>query len=61
MKVHTSFKRTEPDTISGESIVLTTVYSSFDSTEIDKLEEQFRKNIGSGIIGEVKLDVEEDE
>lgn len=61
MKVHTSFKRTEPDTISGESIVLTTVYSSFDSTEIDKLEEQFRQRIGSGIIGEVKLNDEEDE
>lgn len=61
MKVHTSFKRMEPDTISGESIVLTTVYSSFDSAEIDKLEEQFRKRIGSGIIGEVNLDDEEDE
>lgn len=45
MKVTQSWKRNEPDTISGESITLTTIYSSFDKEEIDDLEQKMPKGI----------------
>ena len=40
MKVHTSFQRHEPDTIRGEAISVTQVFSSFDKREIDMLQNQ---------------------
>lgn len=45
MKVTQSWKRNKPDTLVGESITLTTVYSSFDYKEIDRLEENMPKGI----------------
>ena len=40
MKITQSWKRNSPSSISGESITLTIVYSSFDRTEIDELEQK---------------------
>lgn len=45
MKVVQSWKRNSPDTVTGESITLTVLYSSFDKEEIDELE----KNMAQGI------------
>lgn len=45
MKVTQSWKRNTPSTMIGESITLTTVYSSFDKAEIDNLEQNMPKGI----------------
>lgn len=45
MKVTQSWKRNMPSSLGGESITLTTVYSSFDKVEIDELEKQMPKGI----------------
>ena len=46
MKVTQTWKRNTPSTISGESITVSTTYSSFDKYEIDELE----KKMPSGMI-----------
>ena len=61
MKVHTSFQRHEPDTIRGEAISVTQVFSSFDKREIDMLQNQLQEQIGAGVIGEVTLNKEGEE
>lgn len=45
MKVIQTWKRNLPSTLQGESITLTTVYSSFDKSEIDDLEQKMPKGI----------------
>ena len=45
MKVTQSWKRNRPSTAAGESITLTTVYSSLDKREIDELEANMPKGI----------------
>ena len=45
MKVTQRWKRNMPSTLGGESITLTTVYSSFDKEEIDDLERQMPKGL----------------
>ena len=45
MKVTQTWKRNMPTTLQGESITLTTVYSSFDKSEIDDLEKNMPKGI----------------
>lgn len=45
MKVTQSWKRNTPSSIGGESITLTTTYSSFDKEEIDELEKQMPKGL----------------
>ena len=45
MKVTQMWKRNNPSTGCGESITLTTVYSSFDKNEIDELEKMMPKGI----------------
>ena len=54
MKCVTTYERLMPDTICGEGIKLTQVYTSFDIREIDELEEHLKKAIGSGVIFECK-------
>ena len=58
MKVATTFERLMPTTADGHIIKVTTYYSSWDKAEIDKLQEDLRNAIGSGI---VSYDVEEDD
>ena len=55
MKLQAKYKRHLPDTILGEKIEVTYIYSSFDGREIDAVEEQLKQTIGDGIIGEVEL------
>ena len=45
MKLTQSWKRNMPSSLGGESITLTTVYSSFDKAEIDELEKQMPRGI----------------
>ena len=52
MKIFQSWKRNKPDTLTGESITVTIVYSSFDQSEIDELQERLPK-------GYVMMDTEE--
>ena len=50
MKVYTYYEPMKPDTVSGYSIKVTTIYSSFNKESIDALSEEFKKKIGSGIV-----------
>ena len=52
MKWFVSYKRFDPDTVSGYKIVITETYTSFDEIEINALERNLRQAIGSGIITE---------
>lgn len=61
MRTYISYQRLEPDTINGETLKVTQVYSSHDKSEIDKLEESLQKQIGNGLIGEISLDKEQEE
>jgi hypothetical protein len=54
MKCLTTYERLEPDTVRGECIKLTQVYTSFDARDIDELEEHFKKAIGSGVVFEFR-------
>lgn len=45
MKIYESWKRNPPDSISGESITVTIIYSSFDKGEIDEFEKTLPKGI----------------
>lgn len=50
MKITTSYRRTNPSSIAGDSIVVTTTYSSFNTKEIDDLEEKLKEQVGYCII-----------
>ena len=54
MKCFTQYRRELADTVNGEKIIVTTIYSSFDKEEIDNLEEQLKEKIQSGLIYELK-------
>lgn len=54
MRISVECNRLTPDTISGEGICITTVYSSKDKEQIDKLEEEIRKTIGDFTIMETE-------
>lgn len=52
MRVQTMYRRLDPDTVTGEQIVVVTTYSSFNKEEIDALEKELKETIGSGVIWE---------
>ena len=54
MNVQLTWNRLQPDTISGEKIIVKTIYSSFDKKEIDELQSKFEETYGSGVVGEVE-------
>lgn len=56
MKITQSWYRCEPNTISGESIVLTIVFSSHNKAEIDELHEKMPKGV---LIGDTEPPKEE--
>lgn len=43
MKIYQSWKRNEPDTVTGYSITITVTCSSFDESEIDDLQKKMPK------------------
>ena len=50
MKIHVTYKRLEPDTVQGDKIELNVRYSSFNTKEIDELEQTLREQYKDGII-----------
>ena len=50
MNVSMHYERLAPTTVSGDSIKLSIIYSSFNIDEIDKLEDAFEKGIGTMIV-----------
>lgn len=54
MKCIAQYKREEPDTILGEKIIITQIYSSFNKEEIDKVEQYCKENIGDGLVTELE-------
>ena len=50
MKCQVTYQRHKPDTINGEILVVTTIYSSCDKAEIDTMEQSLKNVIGSGVI-----------
>lgn len=52
MKVATTFERLMPTTADGHIIKISTYYSSYDKSEIDKLQEDLRNTIGAGLVTE---------
>ena len=49
MKQVVTWRRLEPNTISGEGIEVTTTITSFDKKEINALAEVYKKTIGYGV------------
>ena len=45
MKIYTSWKRNEPDTLTGESITMTILYTSLKKEEIDELQKRMPKGV----------------
>ena len=56
MKITTTYKRTNPSSIAGDSIVVTTTYSSFNTEEIDELENKLKEQVGYCLTQEVNKD-----
>lgn len=52
MKSATTFERLMPTTADGHIIKVTTFYSSYNKEEIDELQKELQKSIGSGIVSE---------
>lgn len=56
MKCFTSYQRLTADTISGEMLVVSTRYSTFDKQEMDAFEETVKQTIGCGVVTEIKVE-----
>ena len=52
MKSVTTYRKLKPNTLNGYSIEVSTIYSSFDQREIDALEENLEKTIGTMLVTE---------
>ena len=59
MKKVIVYERLNPTTYDGEIIKVTTFFSSFDKTEIDKLEEKLENIIGTALVSEFILEDED--
>lgn len=57
MKITTTYRRTNPSSIAGDTIVVTTTYSSFNQQEIDDLEEKLKENVGYCLVLEGEINV----
>ena len=57
MKVTISWHRDKPDTVNGDKLIVTQVYSSWNQSEIDAMEKTMQLQYGSGTVveyGEIK-------
>lgn len=61
MKVTISWHRDRPDTANGDKLIVTQVYSSWNQSEIDALEQTFQRQYGSGAVMEYGEITEEKE
>ena len=59
MKCFTSYRRVNADTINGEKLIISTIYTTFDSEEMGKLEESIRNTIKNGVMVEYNAESEE--
>jgi len=59
MKCFTSYQRFNADTINGETLVVCQRYTTFDTEEMNKFEENIRNTIGYGVMTEFKAESEE--
>ena len=60
MQITITYERNKPTTSCGESLIVTTLYSSFNQAEIDDLEKTFDKAYKTGLIVEVNADADSD-
>lgn len=58
MKCFTSYRRFNADTINGEKLVVSITYTTFNSEEMEKLEESIRNTIKSGVVIEYNTESE---
>ena len=56
MKCFTNYQRLNADTINGETLVVSTRYTTFDTEEMDAFEETLRRTIGYGVMTEIKAE-----
>lgn len=61
MKCFISYQRCNADTISGEILVVSTRYTTFDKQEMDTFEETIKQAIGSGVVTEIEVEGEDKE
>jgi len=54
MKLLIRYERENPDTIIGEKLTITHIYSSFNKDEIDEMEQKCKDAIGNGLMTELK-------
>ena len=54
MKTQLTYKRLNPTTVSGDCLEVKIIYSSFDTAEIDKMEEYYKQNVGYALITDDK-------
>jgi hypothetical protein len=54
-------KRLPPSTVDGETFVFETIYTSYNKTEIDWIEKNFKDSIGTGLIGQFELKEQKNE
>lgn len=48
-------KRLPPSTIGGETLILESVYTSYDKSDIDRIQKQYEDVIGGGTIQQFEL------
>jgi hypothetical protein len=56
MKCFTQYTRGNPNTINGEQLIVTAIYSSFNKEEIDALEKKLSETIAFGVLADVTMD-----
>ena len=61
MKCFTQYTRGNPNTINGEQLIVTAIYSSFNKEEIDALEKKLSETIAFGVLADVTMDYEPDD
>ena len=50
MKAQVTYHRHEPNTVNGEVLEVKIFYTSFDKTEIDNIEKQYKESVGYALI-----------
>lgn len=54
-------KRLPPSTIGGEALILESIYTSYDKSDIDRIQKQYEDVIGGGTIQQFELKEQEHE
>ncbi len=54
-------KRLPPSTVDGEAFILETIYTSYNKSEIDWIEQQYKDAIGDGMVQQFEIKETTDE